>query len=144
MRLTSEDIFSLNEISLRKDGQRAKHLLRAYSRNISVATTDETLKNDIKSFEDTFDKETFTKYMNALKNLYVVEELNAWNPYFRSKTIVRTKATRHYVDPSIATESLGLSSSGLLKDMMTFGLLFESLAVRDIRVYVVPLGCLRN
>jgi len=138
--LTSEDLFSLKSIPLKKDEQRAKHFLRAYSRNISIACTDETLKEDVKSFEDTFDNETFYKYMNALRNLYVVEELDAWNPYLRSKTAIRTKSTRHFVDPSIATAALGLSPQGLFKDMTTFGLLFESLAVRDLRIYADTLN----
>lgn len=138
--LTSEDIFSLNDIPLKKDEQRAKHLLRAYSRNISIASTDTTLKNDVMSFEDTFDNETFYKYMNALRNLYVIEELEAWNPYLRSKTAIRTKSTRHFVDPSIATAALGLSPDSLFKDMTTFGLLFESLAVRDLRIYADTLN----
>lgn len=107
--LTCEDIFSLNDISLKRDEQRAKHFLKAYARNISIASSDTTLKNDIKSFEESFNNETFYKYINALRNLYVVEELEAWNPYLRSKTAIRTKSTRHFVDPSIATAALGLS-----------------------------------
>lgn len=138
--LTSEDIFSLNDIPLKKDEQRAKHLLRAYSRNISIASSDTTLKNDVMTFEDTFDNETFYKYMNALRNLYVIEELEAWNPYLRSKTAIRTKRTRHFVDPSIATAALGLSPDSLFKDMTTFGLLFESLTVRDLRIYADTLN----
>ncbi len=138
--LVSEDMFSLNDIPLKKDEQRAKHLLRAYSRNISIACTDTTLKNDVISFEDSFDSETFYKYMNALRNLYVIEELEAWNPYLRSKTAIRTKPTRHFVDPSIATAALGLSPDSLFKDMTTFGLLFESLAVRDLRIYADTLN----
>ncbi len=138
--LTCEDIFSLKDVHLKKDEQRAKHFLKAYSRNISIASTDITLKNDVKSFEDSFDNETFYKYMNALRNLYVVEELDAWNPYLRSQTVIRTKATRHFVDPSIATASLGLSPQSLFKDMTTFGLLFESLAVRDLRIYADTLN----
>lgn len=138
--LACEDIFSLKDIPLKKDEQRAKHFLKAYARNISISSTDTTLKNDVKSFEDSFDNETFYKYMNALRNLYVVEELEAWNPYLRSQTAIRTKATRHFVDPSIATAALGLSPQGLFKDMTTFGLLFESLAVRDLRIYADTLN----
>lgn len=138
--LTSEDIFSLNDIPLKKDEQRAKHLLRAYSKNISIASSDTTLKNDVMTFEDTFDNETFYKYMNALRNLYVIEELEAWNPYLRSKTAIRTKRTRHFVDPSIATAALGLSPDSLFKDMTTFELLFESLTVRDLRIYADTLN----
>ncbi len=138
--LSCEDIFSLKDIPLKKDEQKAKRLLRAYARNVSIACSDTTLKNDVKSFEDSFDNETFYKYMNALRNLYVVEELEAWNPYLRSKTSIRTKPTRQFVDPSIATAALGLSPEGLFRDMITFGLLFESLAVRDLRIYADTLN----
>ena len=138
--LACEDMFSLKNIPLKKDEQRAKHFLRSYARNISIASSDTTLKNDVRSFEDSFDNETFYKYMNVLRNLYVVEELEAWNPYLRSKTSIRTKSTRHFVDPSIATAALGLSPDGLFKDMTTFGLLFESLAVRDLRIYADALN----
>ncbi len=125
---------------IKKDEQRARHFLRAYSRSISIASSDTTLKNDIRSFEDSFDSETYYRYMNALRNLYVVEELEAWNPYLRSRASIRSKATRHFVDPSIATAALGLSPDGLFKDMTTFGLLFESLAVRDLRIYADTLN----
>ena len=67
--------------------------------------------------------------------MYVVEELSAWNPNLRSKTAIRTKETRHFIDPSIASAALGLTPKGLFKDITTFGLLFESLVIRDLRIY---------
>jgi predicted AAA+ superfamily ATPase len=73
--------------------------------------------------------------MLVLQRLYVVEELEAWNPNLRSKTAIREKNTRHFVDPSIATAALGVGPSGLFSDMKTFGLSFESLVVRDLRIY---------
>ena len=131
----TDDIFSLKSIPLRKDEERARRVLRSYARNVSIAASDQTLIEDCISDEDTFDEETFTKYIQALKYLFVIEELPAWNPNLRSKTAVRTKPTRHFVDPSIGAAALGVSPEGLFKDMATFGFMFESLAVRDLRVY---------
>ena len=78
--------------------------------------------------------------MLALERLFVVEELEAWNPNLRSKVAIREKNTRHFVDPSIATACLGVGPKGLFKDMKSFGFLFESLVVRDLRIYADTLG----
>ena len=133
--LTSEDIFSLKDIPLRKDEKRAKKLLRAYARSISTEASNESIKADLKENGDEIDKDTFVKYLLALQRLYVIEELEAWNPNLRSKTAIREKNTRHFVDPSIATAALGISPDSMFSDMKTFGLLFESLAIRDLRIY---------
>ena len=138
--VVTDDIFSLKSIPLRKDEFKARQVMRSYARNISIAASDQTLLEDCVSDESTFDEETFSKYLEALRFLFVIEELPAWNPNLRSKTAIRTKPTRHFVDPSIATAALGVSPEGLFKDMKTFGFLFESLAVRDLRVYADVLG----
>ena len=138
--LTEEDLFSLKDVSLRKDPQRAKRVLRSYARNISTQASNESIKADIKENGDEIDKDTFSKYLLALQRLYVVEELDAWNPNLRSKTAIREKNTRHFVDPSIATASLGISPESMFSDMRTFGLLFESLAIRDLRIYCDTIG----
>ena len=138
--VVTDDIFSLKSIPLRKDEFKARQVMRSYARNVSIAASDQTLIEDCVSDESTFDEETFSKYLEALRFLFVVEELPAWNPNLRSKTAIRTKPTRHFVDPSIATAALGVSPEGLFKDMKTFGFLFESLAVRDLRVYADVLG----
>ena len=78
--------------------------------------------------------------MNALRNLYVIEELPAWNPNLRSKTAIRTKETRHVTDPSIGAAALGITPEGIFKDITTFGFLFESLVVHDLRVYADTMG----
>lgn len=78
---------------------------------------------------------TFLEYIEALRKLFVIEDLTAWNPNLRSKTAVRTSPTRHFVDPSIATAALGAGPSELVNDLKTFGLLFESLCIRDLRIY---------
>lgn len=133
--LVNEDIFSLSDIPLRKDIIRAKKILRSYSRCISSEASNETIREDAKSNGDELDKETFKKYILALERLFVIEELEAWNPNLRSKTAIRTKNTRHFVDPSIATAALNLSEDNMFLDMNTFGLLFESLVIRDLRIY---------
>lgn len=133
--LVSDDIFSLKNIPLIKDEAKARKMLRSYARNVSIAATTQTLIDDCTGGDSTFDKETFYKYLAALENLHVIEELPAWNPNVRSKTAIRTKATRHFVDPSIATAALGLTPTALFKNIDTFGLLFEAMVIRDLRVY---------
>lgn len=133
--LVTDDIFSLKNIPLIKDETKARKVLRSYSRNVSIAASTQTLIDDCTVSDSTFDKETFYKYLTALENLHVIEELPAWNPNVRSKTAIRTKSTRHFVDPSIATAALGLTPTSLFKNIDTFGLLFESMVIRDLRVY---------
>ncbi len=135
-----EDIFSLKDITIRKDEQRARKVMRSYARNVSIPASDETLRADCSSADETFDKDIFAKYINALKNLYVIEELPAWNPNLRSKTAIRSKNTRHFIDPSIGAAALGLTPQSLFKDITTFGFLFESLVIRDLRIYCDTIG----
>jgi len=138
--VVTDDIFSLKDIPLRKDEQKARKLMRSYARNVSIAATDETLREDCASGDESFDKDVFAKYLNALRNLYVIEELPAWNPNLRSKTAIRTKETRHFTDPSIGAAALGITPEGVFKDITTFGFLFESLVIHDLRVYADIIG----
>ena len=138
--VVTDDIFSLKDIPLKKDEQKARKLMRSYARNVSIAATDTTLLEDCVGNDETFDKDVFAKYLNALRNLYVIEELPAWNPNLRSKTAIRTKETRHFTDPSIGAAALGITPEGIFKDITTFGLLFESLVVHDLRVYADAIG----
>ncbi len=138
--VVTEDIFSLKDIPLRRDEQRARKVMRSYARNVSIAAADETLREDCSSSDETFDKDIFSKYLSALKNLYVIDELPAWNPNLRSKTAIRSKNTRHFVDPSIGAAALGLTPQSIFKDITTFGFLFESLVVHDLKVYCDTIG----
>ncbi len=138
--VVTDDIFSLKDIPLKKDEQKARKLMRSYARNVSIAAADTTLLEDCTGSDDTFDKDVFAKYLNALRNLYVIEELPAWNPNLRSQTAIRTKETRHFTDPSIGAAALGITPEGVFKDITTFGLLFESLVVHDLRVYADAIG----
>ena len=130
----------MKDIPLRRDEQKARKLMRSYARNVSIAATDTTLRDDCASSDESFDKDVFAKYLNALRNLYVIEELPAWNPNLRSRTAIRTKETRHFTDPSIGAAALGITPEGIFKDITTFGLLFESLVVHDLRIYAETIG----
>lgn len=138
--VVTDDIFSLKDIPLKRDEQKARKVMRSYARNVSIAAADATLRDDCAGNDETFDKDVFTKYLNALRNLYVIEELPAWNPNLRSKTAIRTKETRHFTDPSIGAAALGITPEGIFRDITTFGLLFESLVVHDLRVYADTIG----
>ncbi|MCR5735823.1 MAG: DUF4143 domain-containing protein [Lachnospiraceae bacterium] len=138
--VVTDDIFSLKDIPLRRDEQKARKLMRSYARNVSIPAADTTLLADCMGSDESFDKDVFAKYLNALRNLYVIEELPAWNPNLRSQTAIRTKETRHFTDPSIGAAALGITPEGVFKDITTFGFLFESLVVHDIRVYADAIG----
>ena len=138
--VVNEDLFSLKDIKIRKDVNKAKKLMRSYSRNICSQCADSVIINDVASNDDSFDVKTFGKYALALERLYVIEELEAWNPNLRSKIAIREKNTRHFVDPSIAAAALGVGPKGLFNDMNTFGFFFESLAIRDLRIYCDTFG----
>ena len=133
--VVTDDLFSVKGIPLVKDEGKARRVMRSYARNVSIAASDATLLEDCTSNDESFDKQTFYKYLNALDYLHVKEELPAWNPNVRSKTAIRTKPTRHFVDPSIAAAALGLTPESLFRNLDTFGLLFESMVIRDLRVY---------
>ena len=114
----------------------AKRLMRSYARNQGTQATLGTLLADLKSNEsDTLTEYTIYSYINALKKIFVIEDALAWNPNLRSKTAIRTSDTRYFTDSSIATAALGIGPNDLINDLNTFGLMFEALAVRDLRVY---------
>ena len=85
-------------------------------------------------------EDTVASYVNALKKIFVIEDMPAWNPNLRSKTSIRSADTRYYIDPSIATAALGIGPNDLVNDLNTMGLLFETLCVRDLRVYAESIG----
>lgn len=121
---------------IKRESIRVKNLMRSYARNIGSQASIETLRNDmINNDSFSLDGDTVFSYINALKKIFVVEDSPAWNPNLRSKTAIRSSDTRYFIDPSIATASLGISPSDLINDLNTFGLVFENLCVRDLRVY---------
>lgn len=123
-----------------KNPQRMKNLLHSYSRFIASDAKITTIRDDMVANDvDTLDYNTVYTYISALKKIFVVEDLPAWNPKLRSKTAIRTTDTRHFTDPSIATASLGIGPQDLLDDLQTMGLFFENLCIRDLRVFAEAL-----
>jgi predicted AAA+ superfamily ATPase len=132
---------SENERFRNKKPEVLRMILRSYARNISSEAAVSTIITDIRqSNERTMDSKTYDDYMDALKDLYIIEDMDAWNPNIRSKTSIRSTPTRHFVDTSIACRSLGVSPGDLMKDLNSFGLFYEDFAVRDLRVYADCLG----
>ncbi|MBQ9583109.1 MAG: ATP-binding protein [Bacteroidales bacterium] len=132
--VVSSDIKRVDDTN--RDEELTKRIMRSYARNQASQATAGTILADIKNNgdEDMSDS-TVYGYIKALKEIFVIEDSVAWNPNLRSKTAIRTSDTRYFIDPSIATASLGLGPNDLINDMETFGLLFETLAIRDLRVY---------
>ena len=118
-----------------KNPQRVRKLLQSLARNISTMASNETIIQDVTIDDKTLSTATFASYMNALRRIFVVDNVEAWLPSLRSKTAIRTSPKRHFVDPSIAAVLLRTNPEGLLKDFKTFGFLFEDLCARDLRVY---------
>jgi predicted AAA+ superfamily ATPase len=118
-----------------KNPARVRALMRSLARNISTMANLATIRNDIAGDEAALSEKTIVAYIHALRRIFVVEDLPAWNPALRSKTAMRTSPKRHFVDPSIAAAVLRVTPDGLLRDFNTFGLMFEALCVRDLRIY---------
>lgn len=130
----NSDISRVDNVN--RNPERAKNLMRSYARNIGTQASNDTLRSDmINNDSFSLDTDTVLSYINALKKIFVVEESPAWNPNLRSKTAIRTSETRYFVDPSIAVASLGIGPNDLINDLNTFGLIFETLCIRDLRVY---------
>ena len=124
-----------------KNPERVKRLMRSFARNQGTQISNTMLRDDIISNDtESLNEDTIASYINALKNIFVVEDMPAWNPNLRSKTSIRTSDTRYYVDPSIAVAALGIGPKDLINDLNTMGLLFETLCVRDLRVYAESIG----
>ena len=127
--------------NVKRNPERVKRLMRAYARNIGTQASNETIRNDmLNNDSSTLDTDTVLSYISALKKIFVIEEAPAWNPNLRSKTAIRTSDTRYFVDPSIAVASLGIGPDDLIKNLNTFGLIFETLCIRDLRVYAESLN----
>jgi len=125
---------------VRRDPSKVRTFLKSIARNIASTASLETIRNDIKGEDESLSTLTIRSYINALERIFVIEEQPAWEPALRSKTAIRTSPKRHFVDPSIAVAALGTNPEGLLKDFNTFGLLFESLCIRDLRIYSQSIG----
>ena len=130
-----------NERFRNKKPEILKMIVRSHARHISSQADISTIIADVRqSNERTMDPKTFGGYMEALKDLYIIEDMPAWNPNIRSKTSIRSAPTRHFTDTSIACRALGVAPGDLLRDLRSFGLFFEDMAVRDLRIYAEALG----
>lgn len=137
--VVKSDISRVDNIS--RDEERAKRLMRSYARHQGSQVALAVIGQDISANEiEVISEQTISSYIQALKKIFVIEDMKAWSPNLRSKTAVRTSDTRYFVDPSIACAALGLGPQDLINDLESFGFLFETLCVRDLRVYAEYLG----
>ena len=136
--LVKEDI---NKVSSKKYNEnRTRKILESLARYTASETTNQKILNDLSTIETSTAENTLLDYLDVLNKLYIIEDLKAWNPNLRSKTVIRSTPARFFIDPSIGATALKLTSSKLLKDFETFGLFFESLVIRDLRIYAEVLG----
>jgi predicted AAA+ superfamily ATPase len=131
--LVESDISNLDGVE--RNPHRVRQVLRSLARNISTLTTANTILEDVRANDVTINERTLDNYLNAMRRLFVVEDVPAWSPSLRSKTTIRTSMKRQLADPSVATAIMRVDVHGLLHDLNTFGFLFESLCTRDMRVY---------
>ena len=127
--------------NVKKNPEMVKRLMRSYARNQGSQIPNTVLAQDVfANDERPMSEETIASYINALRKIFVVEDMPAWNPNLRSKTAIRSSDTRYYVDPSIAAAALGIGPNDLLNDLKTFGFLFETLCIRDLRIFADSLN----
>ena len=125
---------------VKRDPTRVRKLLHSLARNVSTEAKMTTLQKDVSGdAENIVSMPTLMTYMNALERTFVIEDLPAWSPSMRSKTVLRSSPKRHLIDPSIAVAAIRATPERLIDDFETFGLLFESLCIRDLRVYAQAL-----
>ena len=132
---------SENERFRNKKPEVIKMILKSYARNISSEASISTIISDVRqNNERSMDVKTFNDYLEAIKDIFIIEDLQAWNPSIRSKTSIRSTPTRHFVDTSIACRALNISPKDLMNDLEAFGLFFEDFVIRDLRIYANYLG----
>lgn len=126
---------------INKNSDKIRRFMRSYARNQGEQVANTIIARDVfENNEVEISDETVATYLDALKKIFVIEEMPAWNPNLRSKTAIRTSNTRYFVDPSIAVAALGIGPNDLINDLKTFGFIFETLCVRDLRVYADSLN----
>ena len=136
--IVNSDISRVDNVQ--RDSERAKRLMKSYARHQGTQIANTVIRDDILANDaESLTEDTVYAYTNALRKIFVIEDMPAWNPNLRSKTAIRTSDTRYFIDSSIATASLGLGPEDLIKDLNTMGLFFETLCVRDLRVYAESL-----
>ena len=137
--VVNSDISRVDGVS--RDPRRARLLLKSYARLQGTQSTIVNIRKDMTIGDGNGpDDDTVSSYLNALRKIFVVEDSEAWCPALRSRTAIRMSPTRYFSDPSIATAALGIGPEDLMNDIRTYGLLFETMAVRDLRVYADALN----
>jgi predicted AAA+ superfamily ATPase len=136
--LCKMDISTVDNII--RDETVARLILRSYARNVSTLAKKSSMLNDIRVQADTLAENTFDSYVNAFRQLFVIQDIEAWSPAIRSATAIRSSLKRGFVDPSIAVAALGLTPEALQMDLKTFGFIFESMCIRDLKAYSQALG----
>lgn len=127
--------------NVQKNTEKVRRLMRSYARNQGSQVPNTVLALDVSANDDdSISDDTVASYLNALRKIFVVEDMPAWNPNLRSKTAIRSSDTRYYVDPSIAAAALGVGPNDLINDLNTFGFIFETLCIRDLRVFADALN----
>lgn len=136
--LCSSDISKVDGV--KRNPSLAKAILKSYARQVSTIDSNHALFEDVKANYSDVSERTINDYLEVLKRLYIIEEIEAWNPNIRSKTAIRTSTKKSMIDPSLAVAALGVSPKEIMLDIRTFGLLFENLVNRDLSVYVNSIG----
>lgn len=137
--VTKEDVSKVDGV--KRSSVRVQRLMRSYARHQGTQASIATLREDLKNNDaSTPDENTIISYLDALRKIFVIEDMPAWNPNLRSKTAIRTSDTRYFVDPSIAAAALGVGPKDLLNDLNTMGLFFEAMCIRDLRVFAEALN----
>ncbi|MBR3946497.1 MAG: ATP-binding protein, partial [Bacteroidales bacterium] len=132
--IVTNDISRVDGVS--RDTERARRLMRSYARFQGAQAPLSKIREDVIAGSDSsFDEKTLSSYLNALKKMFVIEDMPSWNPNLRSKAAIRSSETRYFTDPSIAAAALGIGPKDLMNDLETYGLLFEAMCVRDLRIY---------
>lgn len=137
--VTKEDVSKVDGV--KRASEKVRRLMRSYARHQGTQASIATLREDLKNNDaSSLDENTINSYLDALRKIFVIEDMPAWNPNLRSKTAIRTSDTRYFVDPSIATAALEIGPKDLISDLRTMGLFFETLCVRDLRVFAESLN----
>ena len=137
--LIHEDVKKIDGIE--RNPEKMQNILRSLARNVTTQVSNSTIESDVKNiFADDISRPTLIDYLNTLEKLFVIEDLNATNLNFRSKYALRTKPKKYFVDPSIATAILDINPNDLINDLNTFGFMFESLCIRDLKIYIQSYG----
>lgn len=128
-----EEVKKIDDVE--RNPLKMQNVLRSLARNISTQVSNSTIEEDVKNNFEDISRPTLNDYLNALEKLFVIEDINATNLNFRSKYALRTKPKKYFVDPSIATAILDIKPNDLINDLNTFGFVFESLCIRDLKIY---------